>query len=101
MDKNKPYYLRFILSTTPLPNISVEAVMNLEDTIILFNTTRSQITLILLQGFKNKPVSVINITNFKLSQQFNALQEYARELKRDRQTIRKHLNDKSNSLYIG
>lgn len=101
LDKDKPYYLRFVLSTTPLPKMSVEAIMTLEDTILLFKTTRAETPLTLLQGDRNKPVLAVNTINPELSKEFSSLQECARVLKGDRQTIRNHLNNTSTSLYRG
>lgn len=101
LDKNKPYYLRFIFSTTALSEMSVEAIMTLEDTILLFKTTRDQTPRNQLQGDKNKPVSAIHSTNATLNKTFVSLQECARVLKGDRQTIRNHLNNDSSSLYRG
>ena len=55
----------------------------------------------MLQGYKSKPISAVHTTNVALSQEFPSLQACARGLKGDRQTIRKHLNSDSSSLYRG
>lgn len=101
LDKDKAYYLRFKFSTTPLPEMSVEAIMTLEDTILLFKNTRAETPRVLLQGNKNKGVSAVHSTNATLNQTFVSLQECARVLKGDRQTMRNHLNNPAPSLYRG
>lgn len=99
LDKNKPYYLRFLFTTLALSEMSVESVMTLDDTIKLFEQTRLDTSRLKLQGNKNKSVRAIHTFNSALSQDFLSLQECSRGLKGDRQTIRNYLNGHSTGLY--
>jgi len=99
LDKGKLYYLRFLFTTTPIPEMSVESVMTIEDAQLLFKQTRADTPRSVLQGNKNKGVLAEHTVNSALTQTFPSLEECARVLKGDRQTIRTHLNSHSSSLY--
>ena len=99
LNKNKVYYLRFLFTTIPKPEMNVESIKTLEDTIILFTAIRAETTRLMLQEHRSKSVSAVNTINPELSQEFASIRECARGLKGDRVTIRKHLNGNYTGLY--
>lgn len=101
LDTDKAYYGRYIFTTVPKADMSLESVMLLADAKAQFTQTRVdnplENPLTAINEARPKPVLAENVVNPELTQTFDSLQECARVLGGDRQTIRSHLDGKITS----
>ena len=95
--KTNTYLQRFTFSLTPMPDMSVDAILTLEDLQLLIQSVRQDIT---RNTDKMKPIYAENIKDPALSNTFVSLTAFANKVKGDRATIRSYLNGKSNKPYF-
>nr|NP_803525.1 orf325 [Monoblepharella sp. JEL15]AAO64970.1 orf325 [Monoblepharella sp. JEL15] len=98
-DRIHPYLGRFIFSLVAYPDMSVDALMSLQDLLANIENHRSDIT---RNVDKMKAVLAENMVNPRLTKQYPSLTACAKDLNGDRATIRDYLNGKGpKPLYRG
>jgi hypothetical protein len=94
----KPFLNRFVFSLTAITNLSVDALLTIDDLQLLFSTERASKD----SSINDNSHSILaeNIKNPKLSAKFSSLNACAKGLKADRGTLRLYLQSKSNKPYF-
>lgn len=97
----KPFLNRFVFSLTAITNLSVDALLTIDDLQLLFSTERaSKDSSINDKSPAAAAILAENIKNPKLSAKFSSLNACAKGLKADRATLRLYLQGKSNKTYF-
>ena len=99
LDTDNKYLQRYIFSTTPLPQMSIDSIMTLDDARKHFYDTRQNTTRATIQAKRSKPVLAEHRTNPSLTEKFASLNECAANLGGDKSTMRKYLNGETKGLY--
>ena len=98
LSHSTPFLNRFIFSLTALPNFNVDALLTLEDLILLLRIERTNKDSSI--NLKSKAVLAENIINPKISTKYSSVNACAKGLKADRGTLRLYLQGKSNKPYF-
>ena len=93
---NKPFLSRFIFTLNPIISMSVEGIINISDIKLLFEQIRKDFNNGEFQFKNRKKILAENIVNSNLTKNYISINACVKDLKGDRSTIRKYLENKNN-----
>ena len=96
---NKPFLSRFIFTLNPIISMSVEGIINISDIKLLFEQIRKDFNNGEFQFKNRKKILAENIVNSNLTKNYISINACVKDLKGDRSTIRKYLENKNNKPY--
>ena len=93
-----PYLTRFIFSLTPISNMSVDALLTINDLQLIFTLERDNVLRSVQE--KSTPILAENIIDSKLTARYPSLNSCCVALSADRATVRGYLQGKSSKIYF-